>query len=524
MEYPDSLKTVLTYDDPLGPIDADKIPPDLTYYIYSGHSVLTRILKRNPKYIYGRRGSGKTSYLQLASSRGHYQYTIPLELNELLTSLHGLDYPDVMYVENVAHFWNDLIYLIACKYYSTLEGSDSYVRDFVAKFESNIPNGIISRYSNSSVPINGILWNIIDILKDSQGNALLATIPKLIYKYTGISLSECKQRLFNHLRTTNKSIAVLIDSIDEYNYGDFISDRLLGGLFKFIGRHHNNPLFITLALPLEHKSIHDNVSTNPTKDFSQCQTIEWRTTELLSIVATRLYLFLRLYYKDHRFAIQDDVSTLYTREGAVRFLNNILPTEITNFNGYLENTIGYILRHTHLLPRHVLLLLNAIFSNAIYSTADLTLHSINGELIKSSISKIEPILAKEIMRAFRPIYKNVYDALGRVLPQLGPAFTIGELHRQFNQGAKAVCDLQTVPDVHEFLKMLLSMGVVGVVTNPDHVTKYILAEFYYTLPDIEDKGRQNEVFVLHPLFSSLFSRRQGKPVYPSALSYTIENR
>jgi hypothetical protein len=98
-------------------------------------------------------------------------------------------------------------------------------------------------------------------------------------------------------------------------------------------------------------------SSNILKDFEAAYAMRWTPRELLRIAAHRYSLFLKLnereYYGAH-------IAALDFSKGShiQQFYSSLLPDSVTNELGVAESTSAYIVRHTHLLPRHLLMALN----------------------------------------------------------------------------------------------------------------------------------------------------------------------
>jgi hypothetical protein len=103
-----------------------------------------------------------------------------------------------------------------------------------------------------------------------------------------------------------------------------------------------------------------------------------------------------------------------------------------------------------------------------------------------------------------------------VIPELGVAFSEGQLHRTYNQtGIRKATGLE----YFDFKEMLLEIGCLGRVLG--HTDRYTEGEFDYTLPTPLFPATADDL-CLHPLFSWLFQAKQepvtGRnsplPVYP----------
>jgi hypothetical protein len=198
------------------------------------------------------------------------------------------------------------------------------------------------------------------------------------------------------------------------------------------------------------------------------------------------------------------------RGDALSLFYAVLPEKIINGAGFQEETISYILRHTQLLPRHFLMLLNSIFKSS-GTTQSLTPFPVSQERIISGIRKVEGFIVSEIFVAFKLIYPTAEETCKRCLPELGHKFTMGDLHRVFTRHGKAVFGNDNLFD---FQRMLLEIGAVGRVIPGKESDVYIKGNFEYAVANELVLSQEDELCV-HPLFSGIFGGgKNDKPVYP----------
>jgi hypothetical protein len=252
------------------------------------------------------------------------------------------------------------------------------------------------------------------------------------------------------------------------------------------------------------------LSSNPNKDFRRALKLQWSASELILIGAQRLMFHLALnhpkVYKD--FTHLD----LTKRADALTFFGAALPERITNHVGYAEETMSYILRHTQLLPRHFLILLNSIFKSPNNGGQRGNPFPVSEERIVNGIRQMEDFMVREIFVAFNLIYPTAEETCRRCLPELGHKFTMGDLHRVFTRHGKAVFSSDNLFD---FQRMLLEIGAIGRVIPGKERDLYIKGNFEYTVQYQLSLSQDDELCV-HPLFSGIFhgSGKQERPVYP----------
>jgi hypothetical protein len=290
----------------------------------------------------------------------------------------------------------------------------------------------------------------------------------------------------------------------------------LQGLLKIVGSM-NKPrdiVDIRFCLPSELYPRFVELSSNPNKDFRRALKLQWSASELILIGAQRLMFYLAL---NHRELYKKYVHLDLTKRTDALFLfSAVLPEKITNRKGYQEETISYILRHTQLLPRHFIILLNSIFRDHGSNR-----FPVSEERIISGIQQVEEAMVGEIFVAFNLVYPNAKVTCRKCLPELGHKFTMSDLHRVFTRHGKVVFGSD---DLFEFQRMLLEIGAVGKVISANDKDLYIKGSFEYTISHQLSISQEDELCV-HPLFSGIFqgSDKLERPVYPYGSNYDDED-
>jgi hypothetical protein len=326
-----------------------------------------------------------------------------------------------------------------------------------------------------------------------------------------INLEDAKTVVLRNLKAKDKKFAILMDSLDDFQLDIESVGRALQGLLKIVGSM-NKPrdlVDIRFCLPSELYQQFIKLSSNPNKDFRRALKLQWSASELILIGAQRLMFYLALHYPDFykRYVKLD----LTRRSDALILFGAVLPERINSPTGYQEETISYILRHTQLLPRHFVILLNSIFKNS-GNGGRTNRFPVTEEQVINGIRQVEDFMVREIFVAFNLIYPTAEETCRRCLPELGHKFTMADLHRVFTRHGKAVFGSDNLFD---FQRMLLEIGAVGRVIPGGPKDLYIKGSFEYTISH-QLSLSQNDELCVHPLFSGIFhsSGKQERPVYP----------
>jgi len=331
-----------------------------------------------------------------------------------------------------------------------------------------------------------------------------------------VSLEDAKSVVLKNLQARQKKFAILMDSLDDFRLDIDSVGYALQGLLKIVGSM-NKPrdiVDIRFCLPSELYPRFAELSSNPNKDFRRALRLQWSASELILIGAQRLMFYLA---SNHRELYKKYVHLDLTKRGdALHMFSAVLPEKITNQTGYPEETISYILRHTQLLPRHFIILLNSIFRSHRSNR-----FPVSEERIISGIQQVEEAMVGEIFVAFNLIYPNAKVTCRKCLPELGHKFTMADLHRVFTRHGKAVFGSDNLFD---FQRMLVEIGAVGKVIPGSDKDLYIKGNFEYTISHQLSISQDDELCV-HPLFSGIFQGggKPERPVYPYGSNFDDED-
>jgi hypothetical protein len=358
--------------------------------------------------------------------------------------------------------------------------------------------------------IEDALRNVAEILEEIVSRNSTSE-SDLLWGADRINLKDAKSAVLKNLESSKKKFAILMDSLDDFQLDIDSVNRSLQGLLKIVGSM-NKPrdvVDIRFCLPSELYHQFIKLSSNPNKDFRRALKLQWTASELILIGAQRLMFYLALHYPE--FLRKISPLDLTKRVDALKLFQAVLPEKITNHVGYQEETMSYILRHTQLLPRHLLILLNSIFKNP-GVTALLEPFPVSEERIVAGIRQMEEFIVGEIFVAFKLIHPTAEEVCKRCLPELGHQFTMGDLHRVFTRHGKAVFGSDNLFD---FQRMLLEIGAIGRVIPGKETDVYIKGSFEYTVQHQLSLSQEDELCI-HPLFSGIYhsSSRRDRPVYP----------
>jgi hypothetical protein len=256
------------------------------------------------------------------------------------------------------------------------------------------------------------------------------------------------------------------------------------------------------------------------KDFSSQTILHWHAGDLLRVAAHRLSLYMRVYEADAWESVAGSVD-LNKRESAHDFLCSILPKKLSSRGGFTEHPIAYILRHTQLLPRHVIEIFNRMVTASMRGLSKQRGETSEEIVLRSVQESLDNILGG-VSKAYEHQYPHLKDLCRGAIPELPRRFRKGDLHKIFNVHVKPVLGRlrnegkELDLDIYSFERMLIEIGAVGKQISETEL--YYEAEFEYTIPR-ELVIAYDDFLCIHPLFSGCFPKTSAelsdrKRIYP----------
>ena len=511
------LKDYISDRFPLGPVDADRISdPECSARLYEWHNTaFAKVLKGGSHVVIGRRGSGKSALLNAIRDyktffepalksidegkafrdfhnisdidiRSVSDFVLDLDLTREIPELQVRlsQGPRMHYVERLEDHWRDRIFFCIGE----------------QVFQKN--NALLNKLSPGSRDyITGA-----DVTGEGRGKPSAPKTPR-----------EFADEIESLLLTEKKSVTITFDSIEQYLYTD-VEREVLGGLLRYFGglqTYQNSPINAKICFPSEqYPEIISEISTNASKDLVDPQFLHWRASELKFLAAHRLKNYLEVYHTDEYEKIQH--LKLSDRENLREFWNRYLPLKITNDFGNQGEPFRYILRHTQMLPRHVILILNSAFaSSEVFETGG----TISESEIKKAVQGNEAGFRDTICQMFKRQYPRLKDVLELVLPRMRRVECYGDLEKIWRESAQPIMGEMGKSEYLHFRKMLFSTGVLGVVHAEKETDVYIYGEFEFNTEN-ELTAHERDSFCVHPIFSRIYrcqSTSSNKPI----ISYDV---
>ncbi|WP_323034962.1 P-loop ATPase, Sll1717 family [Pararhodobacter sp.] len=505
----ETLKAYVNNEQPFGPENAKLVKDDYSRFVlFNDDNVFSQEYRSNPRIIIGRRGSGKTTITSNTKFIDEHTYILNVQPEEALATIQAIAFPnkgaDGQYVESIAKIWkvffNTLLMVELCKKHpgAKLSPIKKYLAQTKIPIESTLV-GVMGAFRNKAENLgNGVASFVISAFLEALNNSDSGYVP-------------AKDELDRYLSESDETAIIIIDSIEDYHLSIPEKKHVMGGLLKCVGEFGDQRRSIRLCLPAESYFEVRKCSKNPLKDFNRNLLLQWLASEIFGVIAWRYQIFNRLY---DRTTYDKLKLNGYDRSGSLKTIHSLLPQSLTNGIGLEEPTITYLMRHTQLLPRQAILILNTMFYRANGKLGGLS--QVSGQDIVRAITSVESTLCEEVFTAYEHKYPLAYELAKNCLPELHRTFSDGDLHRVYNRHGKVVFDKANEElDFREFKTMLVEIGAVGRVKNRTGI--YAESEFEYAMPGRLSLSVEDEL-CLHPIFSGEFSSSKnssnGFVVYP----------
>jgi hypothetical protein len=508
----DHLREFVSPDQPFGPIAT----PTIAHYeafasLLDTQNAIAKELSNRPALIIGRRGAGKTAFLNsLALSKG-YGVIVALEPGDAFpTMIRSIErqLPRNILPEESARLWHNLLW--GSVFQELLARQPVEAATELLPVAHYLEGLGVKPGMNFYAVMRAILRAVAGLNK--RVKVLIDAIEDLASR--GVRFQEAQDCAERFMARRGTKAVILMDSLEQFPLDEPAMAKAMAGLLRCVGQFNQpgRPCELRCCLPSELYPRLVDLSAAPLKDFASRIVLQWRAHELLHLAALRYTTFMRLYHPDawRRQCARLDISE---RDGLRAFWAEVLPDTVTNRLGEREDAIAYIMRHTQLLPRHLILYLNEISKKALGSNGkSFRLHQ---DAIIEGVRASEHILCREIFSAFQQVHPKAEKACRSLLPNLSLTFKFGDLHREFNRSRRWLEDFE---DQHEALAILLGIGAIGVVS--DETDRYTRGLFDYTLPD-NLNYRADDTFCVHPIFVEQYrvidqpKRQPIKPVYPA---------
>lgn len=316
---------------------------------------------------------------------------------------------------------------------------------------------------------------------------------------------ECQKVLAFSVKTP---IFLAIDTLEKYNVNDTGLMNAMAGLVEAAAKMNTN--YASLGVHIKvfmsgevFPHLLEVDLLNPLKSVKQEVYMIWRSKDLLRLIAWRFHHFL----KGHDLLARSNVDEIIWTDPKGVMEKAWIPffgKEIKNRNGIVENSFSYVLRHTQMRPRQLIVLCNAIAKKAIEGG---TFPRFTRENIVDGIEQGERKLAGEILNSYSQVYPGANEIV-RVLSQISTIFLGNQLDKRAPESKRHWKSGDYSPAA--FSRLVTELGIVGRVARES--LGYIDAEFAYA-QNYRIDLMHRDTCAIHPMFFKLLNITQPtKPV------------
>jgi hypothetical protein len=451
-----------------------------------------------PTYlIIGRRGSGKTALAQYFSFQKELRNPIYIDVDEPIIYQQVLS--DIASrasearhtaIPRLQKVWE---YVIWCVVFEHTRGHSEIIAEAC---DATCSTGGVSHL------INTIIDRLLTLLHESSDKLIDERIEQLV------SNERLESARLAVLKVAAKRpIIIAFDTLEKY---DISNDALMNAMaalvqcaVDFSQNYREKGIHLKVFMSGEvFPYLKEEVLENPLKSIKNPVYLFWRPKDLLRLISWRFFRYL----EGNGLLLQDSFGPINWTNHREVFEKMWVPYfghSITNFRGDKEHSFSYVLRHTQMRPRQLILLCNAIAAKAQQSG---TFPRFLQRDILEAVKEAEADLAIEIINSFSQAYPNVstiVDALMR-MPML---FMGNELDKRASQSASAWLGGYSPLKFH---RLVAELGIVGRVRRHNERAGFIDADFEYSLRERLPITHRDEC-VIHPMFYSRFNVELNSP-------------
>ncbi len=435
--------------------------------------------------IIGRRGSGKTALAQyfsfqskmpnalcIESRRGSVYLEVLSRVSIFASNSRAIAIPQLMQV------WEYVIWsLIGREIEKDTSAHDSPLVD--------------AEPLHTSERIAVLLRRFLDFFNERPESTMGATIEKFVAE---ANIPAIKRRAVKY--ASKRRIIVAIDTLEQYNVDDvplmFAFAALVEYASEFNTSHTDQYIYLKVFVSGEvFPHMKEAVLLNLLKAVRHPVYLLWRPRDLLRLISWRLYRYLL----DNNIVAASQLGVVNWEDDSDVLDRIWVPhfgRKMRNSRGFEEQTWPYILRHTQMRPRQLIMICNEIAKRAVEAG---TFPQFENDQIVEGVRAAEMELSGEIINSFSDIYPNATRIVDS-LSGLDMVFEGKELDRRAPESA---------PFWHgdyspaRFRQLAAELGIIGIVDRSNPRSGFIDADFEYAMNDRLAISHR-DTCVVHPMF------------------------
>jgi hypothetical protein len=499
-------KDGLTHLEPFGEADCESELKALGSSEYSKYYFdHTRFNREslNPKVflIIGRRGAGKTalsqffSFQQLMPDVSTIEVDEPAAFQQLMSRIsESAAGTREVAIPRLVKVWE---FVIWSTIFWQLQEKDPRIRAAVLQ---------TGQTANASTFIRQLLKTLVaSFLKPDN------TIADELEDFISNERIERAKRAVLEAVSGNKLI-IALDTMENYAVRDESMMRSMGALIQCASRfsrdYARQGIYLKVFIMAEiFPYLKEEGSLNPLKFIHDEIYLQWRPKDLMRLISWRYDRYLKqnnltipsvskLDWDNHRDVLKEKWEPYWGKKLKTR-------------RGLIEETFPYVLRHTQLRPRQLIVLCNSVARHAQESE---TFPKFEPESIIEGIQRAEKRLAEEVMNSYSSVYPGA-ARIAEALSGLPVIFKGNELDKRAPQSASQWPPGEYSP--YAFRQFVSELGIVGRVRSISEKTGIVEADFEYA-GESRISLLVNDQCVIHPMFYKKLNIRMTRNlcVYP----------
>lgn len=449
--------------------------------------------------ISGRRGSGKTALAKFFSFQQRLKGTTDIDIDEPAAFhevISKIIEPNLLnrdlQIPQLAKIWE---YVVWSAIFYKLRDKDLRIQ---ATFRFNDDSSV-------SNIIRSLLQAVLNKYVDSDGN-LLDELEKLLRSST---FEEAKKAVLEI--SAKQPLFISVDTLEKYSINDEKLMISVAALVEFAAvfcrQYASKGLYIKVFLMDEmFPYLIEEYISNTLKYVKNEVYLHWKPKDLMKIICWRLFQYLKV--KRLTTIRTGSVNWKSYREVKEKIWKPYFGDTLDHVDNSHDKTFPFILRHTHLRPRQLIVLCNAIAEHAlIYGDFP----NISSKDIVNGVAAAGEALAQEVFNAYSAVYPNA-ARIADALSGISPIFKAKELDKRAHQTASQWSEEYSP---YRFRQFVAELGIVGRVRQNDRTNAIVEADFEYF-----KKGRlilsNDDLCVIHPMFYTKLNVNLTEPicVYP----------
>jgi serine/threonine protein kinase len=307
-------------------------------------------------------------------------------------------------------------------------------------------------------------------------------------------------------------VIIALDTMENYAVRDESMMRSMGALIQCASRfsrdysHHGVYLKVFIMAEI-FPYLKEEVSLNPLKFIHDEIYLQWRPKDLMRLISWRYDRYLKrnnlltpstgkVDWDNHHDVLREKWEPYWGKKIHTR-------------RGLVEETFPYVLRHTQLRPRQLIVLCNSVARHA--QDAE-TFPQFGPESIIEGIQRAEKRLAEEVMNSYSSVYPGA-ARIAEALSGLPVIFKGNQLDKRAPQSASQWPPGEYSP--YAFRQFVSELGIVGRVRNVSEKTGIVEADFEYA-GESRISLQVGDDCVIHPMFYKKLNVRMTRNlcVYP----------